>query len=73
MELVETKTEMFLNKKITAKKYSNKYITCEITANDYYINLGECNDGSKFTAINQAVNQAKEFITVTTNFKKNKL
>jgi hypothetical protein len=26
------------------------------------LNLGECNDGSKFTAINQAINQAKSFI-----------
>lgn len=31
--------------------------------NEYYIggklNLGECNDGSKFTAVRQAVNEAK--------------
>ena len=26
------------------------------------LNLGECNDGRKFTHINQAVNQAKQFI-----------
>jgi hypothetical protein len=26
------------------------------------LNLGECNDGRKFTAVNQAVNQAKELV-----------
>jgi hypothetical protein len=31
---------------------------------DKPINLGECNDGSKFTSINQAVNQAKEFLDI---------
>lgn len=28
------------------------------------LNLGECNDGSKFTAVNQAVNQAKEMVNI---------
>lgn len=28
------------------------------------LNLCECNDGDKFTSINQAVNQAKEFVNV---------
>ncbi len=27
----------------------------------YHLNLGECNDGSKFTAVSQAINQAKIF------------
>ena len=26
------------------------------------LNLGECNDGSKFTSVNQAVNQAKVIV-----------
>lgn len=26
------------------------------------LNLGECNDGSVFTAVNQAINQAKSYI-----------
>jgi hypothetical protein len=26
------------------------------------INLGECNDGSKFTSVNQAINQAKDYV-----------
>jgi hypothetical protein len=28
------------------------------------LNLNECNDGSKFTSINQAINQAKEYINI---------
>ena len=34
-----------------------------------FINLGECNDGGKFTSVGQAVNQAKIFITCTNNRK----
>ena len=26
------------------------------------LNLGGCNDGGKFTAVNQAINQAKDFV-----------
>ena len=29
------------------------------------LNLGECNDGSKFTSVNQAINQAKDFVNYT--------
>ena len=31
---------------------------------DFRLSSGECNDGGRFTAVNQAINQAKEFITI---------
>jgi hypothetical protein len=32
------------------------------------LNLGECNDGSKFTAVNQSINQAKTFVDVCNKY-----
>lgn len=32
---------------------------------DKFINLGQCNDGAKFSSVGQAVNQAKIFINCT--------
>ena len=43
-----------------------KRIICIITTNKNILSLGECNDGSKFTSVNQAINQAKSFINSST-------
>ena len=79
----EIKEEIYLNNKIISwrcmweeyniKKdiWENKKgkIVCEIfRKNKHFINLGQCNDGSKFTAINQAINQAKEYINIVNKF-----
>lgn len=34
------------------------------------LNLGECNDGSKFTSVNQAINQAKGIVDSVSYHKK---
>jgi hypothetical protein len=68
--LLETKTEDYLGYKIIASmfefKIDQKFIknyTCTIYKDEkFFINLGECNNGSKFTAINQCINQAKSFL-----------
>lgn len=40
-----------------------KQIYCVLKRyNGKILNLGECNDGGKFTSVNQAVNQAKQYI-----------
>lgn len=42
-----------------------KQIQCYIYRgwkNNQLLNLVECNDGSKFTSVNQAINQAKQYI-----------
>ena len=74
----DEKTEVYLGNKIVAwvdrweefneikQKWENrKQVYCHLyrTGSKWQpLNLGECNDGSKFTAVNQAVNQAKEFV-----------
>jgi len=75
---VDKKEEIYKDSKIVAwknsweeydekkDKWNNKSeIICHLyrkESNNQPLNLGECNDGSKFTAINQAINQAKIFI-----------
>lgn len=36
------------------------------------LNLGECNNGSKFTSVNQAINQAKQIVDFVINYRKPK-
>ena len=68
--LLETKTEDYLGYKIIASMFefkidqkSIKNYTCTIYKDEkFFINLGECNNGAKFTAINQCINQAKSFL-----------
>ena len=51
--------EEFNHKK---EKWENKkQIICTLQR-DKFLNLGECNDGSPFSAVSQAINQAKELI-----------
>lgn len=80
LERIETKEETYLGNKIIAWKdkweeYNEKkekweqksQIYCHLyrtASKGQPLNLGECNDGSKFTATNQAINQAKEFVNV---------
>jgi hypothetical protein len=75
---VEEKEEIYLGSKIVAwcdkweeynadkDKWEKKSkIYCHlyrVGSKNQPLNLGECNDGSKFTAVNQAVNQAKDFV-----------
>lgn len=75
---VEEKEEMYLGNKIIAwrnkweeynekkDKWVNKsqvYCFLYMRGSKWQpLNLGECNDGSKFTSVNQAVNQAKDFV-----------
>jgi hypothetical protein len=72
------KTEMYLGSKIYAftwiweefnkkkDKWENKkQVMCNLYrlgSNNQPLNLGECNNGDKFTSVNQAINQAKGFI-----------
>lgn len=52
---------------IKDKWIKKSHIGCHLhMKNSVYqpLNLGECIDGSKFTAINQAINQAKIIITL---------
>ena len=74
----EEKTEMYLGNKIVAwvdkweefndkkdkwEKKSQVYCHLYRTGSKWQpLNLGECNDGGKFIAVNQAVNQAKDFV-----------
>ena len=78
MRIENEKTLIYLGSKIRAyelfynefcfkknKEIELKQIKCLIKMkwqNNKLLNLGECNDGAKFTAVNQAINQAKEFI-----------
>ena len=79
IETAEEKTEMYLGDKIVAWRekweeinekgnFENKSkIHCHIYrigSKFQPFKLGECNDGSKFTAVNQAINQAKDFLNV---------
>jgi hypothetical protein len=61
----EEKELTYKNSKIIAYKLEDKSISCFIYrdgSNWQPLNLGECNNGSKFTAVNQAINQAKQYI-----------
>jgi len=49
------------------KMQTKKQVVCHLYrlgSNHQPLNLGECNDGSPFTGVNQAVNQAKEYVDV---------
>lgn len=77
----EDRTEEFYENKIIIackyifEEYDNvkntwekaKKISCVINndRDEFWINLGECNNGDKFTSIGQAINQAKNFIWFT--------
>jgi len=70
------KTEIYLTSKIISHEVhfeelvngiwrSNKRIVCLIyrtNSKNQPLNLGECNNGDKFTAVNQAINQGKQYI-----------
>ena len=72
------KIEMYLGNKIVAWEWhwerfnetknkweKKKEVVCHLyrLRSKYQpLNLGECNNGSKFTAVNQSVNQAKDFV-----------
>ena len=77
-ERLEEKDESYLGSKIVAwcdkweeynenkDKWEKKsQVYCHlyrVGSKNQPLNLGECNDGSKFTAVNQAINQAKDFV-----------
>ena len=74
----DLKEETYSNSKIVAwrivqeeyddikdKWVERKDIVCRLFRNgskNQPLNLGECNDGGRFTAVNQAINQAKEIV-----------
>ena len=74
----DLKEEIYLRSKIIAwrkvyEEYDNKKdkwvekkdVKCYLyrnTSKNQPLNLGECNDGSRFTSVNQAINQAKGII-----------
>ena len=74
----DEKTEIYLGSKIVAWIYrwkefndekniyeDKKEICCHvyrIGSKNQPLNLGQCNDGSKFTSVNQSINQVKAFI-----------
>jgi len=74
----DLKVEQYSNSKIVAwrnlweeydykkdKWVEKKDVSCHLyrnTSKNQPLNLGECNDGSKFTSVNQAINQAKELV-----------
>jgi hypothetical protein len=77
LEKIDGNDIIYLNNKIIAYKYQwGNYnsekgrwgilskINCHIYFNSslHPFNLGNCNDGSQFMSINQAINQAKYFI-----------
>ena len=80
MILKEKKQENYLGFNIIASKFEyqdinkNKIIKiyeCKIyKENNFFINLGECNDGTKFTNINQCINQGKSFLNTLKQLKK---
>ncbi len=62
MKILETKQVIHYNSTLTAMRIeveNEKQIICEVHRKGKIICLRECNDGSKLTAINQAINQAK--------------
>lgn len=84
-ERVEEKEEIYLGNKIVAwrdnweefnkkrdkwEKKSQVYCHLYRTGSEWQpLNLGECNDGSRFTAVNQAVNQAKDFVNTCDKYR----
>jgi hypothetical protein len=63
-EITEYKEVHYSRSRIVAWKV-NKHIVCHLYRNgckNQPLNLGECNDGSPFTSVNQAINQAKQII-----------
>ena len=69
------KIEMYLGNKIVAWKWeweefneqkhkwvNKKEVMCHLYRIDKMINLGECNNGDKFNDVNQAINQAKDYV-----------
>lgn len=47
------------------KWVEKKEVICHLYRNgslNQPLNLGECNDGGRFTSVNQAINQAKEIV-----------
>lgn len=47
------------------KWIEKKDVVCHLFRNgseNKPLNLGECNDGSRFTSVNQAINQAKQIV-----------
>ena len=47
------------------KWVEKKEVICHLYKNgslNQPLNLGECNDGGRFTSVNQAINQAKEIV-----------
>lgn len=54
-EYDEKKDKWIEKKDIICYLYRNK-------SKNQPLNLGECNDGRKFTSVNQAINQAKQII-----------
>lgn len=83
MERLEQREDFFLGVKIVAYKtkrdvydglrqrfVSESKIHCVVYRKESKhpsLSLCECNDGSKFTSVNQAVNQAKEHIKSCVN------
>ena len=79
-KIENTVEENYLGNKIMAWEYrweeysekndrweNKKEIVCHlfrVGSKNQPLSLGECNDGSKFTAVNQAINQAKEFVNI---------
>jgi hypothetical protein len=56
---------IYKDSKIVSYKLEDKSISCYIYRKGSKwqpLNLGECNDGKKLTDINQAINQAKQYI-----------
>ena len=83
-KIIEKKEEVFLSSSILATKHEwqvfdevknswldKKAIMCSvnrINSKNKSLYLGECNDGSKFTSVNQAINQAKQFISTCNQY-----
>lgn len=66
----EEKELTYKDSKIISYRLEDKSIVCYIyrsTSKWQPLNLGECNNGSKFTAVNQAINQAKQYIDYFNN------
>jgi hypothetical protein len=78
MRKEDLKEETYLNSMIVAwrnvyeeydvkkgKWIEKKYVVCHLYRKESKyqpLNLGECNDGGKFTSVNQAINQAKAIV-----------
>jgi hypothetical protein len=85
LKVENLKEEIYLNNKIVSwiniyKEYDikkekwleKKDIICHLFrkgSKNQPLKLGECNDGGKFTSVNQAINQAKSFINSCIKYK----